>query len=118
MVVGYVDQALDALLTELPTVMLTGPRGCGKTTTATRRAESTVQLDRPEQAAAFAAAPDEVLGALTPPVLIDEWQNAPESLSAIKRASTAGRGAPGFSSPEAPVPASWARGGRGTGLDQ
>ncbi|WP_124846045.1 DUF4143 domain-containing protein [Arachnia propionica] len=72
--------------------MLTGPRGCGKTTTALRRASSTLRLDVPGQAAAFRGAPDEVLGGLDPPVLIDEWQSEPESLGAVKRAVDAGGG--------------------------
>ena len=54
----YVDRALDLLLAELPAVMLTGPRACGKTTTALRRARSVMRLDRPEQALALRSAPD------------------------------------------------------------
>jgi predicted AAA+ superfamily ATPase len=77
---------------ELPAVMLAGPRGCGKTTTALRRAKSSLRLDRPEQADAFRAAPDAILAAQAEPVLIDEWQNAPESLGAIKRAVDTGTG--------------------------
>ena len=91
-----VDQALDALLAELPAIMLTGPRGCGKTTTALRRASSVLRLDRPEQAAAFRAAPDAVLAAQTPPVLLDEWQNVPDALGAVKRAVDAQSGAGRF----------------------
>lgn len=91
-----VDRALDALLRELPALMLTGPRGCGKTTTALRRSGSALRLDRPEQAAAFRAAPDAVLATQTPPVLIDEWQNVPESLGAVKRAVDTGAGAASF----------------------
>lgn len=92
----YVDRALDALLAELPAVMLTGPRGCGKTTTALRRAASVMRLDRPEQAGAFRASPDAVLAAQPTPVLIDEWQVVPESVGAVKRAVDAGRGAGRF----------------------
>lgn len=91
----HLDVALDRLLDELPAVLLTGPRGCGKTTTALRRAESVLRLDRQEQAGPFRAAPDEVLAAQRPPVLLDEWQVVPESMGAVKRtvdsASGAGR---------------------------
>jgi ABC-type glutathione transport system ATPase component len=48
-----VDKTLDDLLPELPAISLVGPRGCGKTTTALRRAASVLRLDRPEQADAF-----------------------------------------------------------------
>lgn len=87
-----VDRALDNLMPELSAIMLTGPRGCGKTTTALRRARSSLRMDRPDEASAFRAAPDAVLAAQPEPVLIDEWQLAPESLGAIKRAVDTGSG--------------------------
>ncbi|MDR2108345.1 MAG: TniB family NTP-binding protein [Coriobacteriales bacterium] len=70
----YADERLATLIEELPAIMLVGPRGCGKTTTAQRWARSIIQLDRPEKAEAFSAAPDAVLAAQAPPTLIDEWQ--------------------------------------------
>ena len=82
----HVDGPLDLLLAELPAVMLTGPRACGKTTTALRRARSVIRLDRPDEASAFAAAPDAMLGAQQTPVLVDEWQTVPEVMGAVKRA--------------------------------
>ncbi|MDR2373745.1 MAG: DUF4143 domain-containing protein [Bifidobacteriaceae bacterium] len=82
----HVDLALDALFGELPAIMLTGPRGSGKTTTARRRAASDIDLGVPDLARAFEAAPDAVLGAQTLPVLIDEWQRVPSALAAVKRA--------------------------------
>lgn len=92
----HIDVALDRLLGELPAVLLTGPRGCGKTTTALRRTASVLRLDRPEQAGPFRAAPDDVLAAQRPPVLIDEWQVAPESMGAVKRAVDSARGSGRF----------------------
>ena len=87
-----VDDVLDAAFTGLPAFMLVGPRACGKTTTALRRAASVVRLDDPDQATAFRADPDAILSRMTPPVLIDEWQEVPESMGAIKRAVDAGTG--------------------------
>ena len=91
-----VDLALDSLMAELPAIMLTGPRGCGKTTTALRRAASALRLDQPAQAEAFRASPDAILAAHKAPVLLDEWQNVPESLGAVKRAVDARHGAGRF----------------------
>lgn len=45
-----------------------------------------VRLDRPAEAAAFRADPDSALRGLEEPVLLDEWQVAPEILGAVKRA--------------------------------
>jgi len=57
--------------------MITGPRASGKTTMATRRAATIVQLGAEAQAATFAADPDAALRGLPEPVLLDEWQKAP-----------------------------------------
>lgn len=87
---GYVarliDTELDALFAELPAVLLTGPRACGKTTTARRLARTVVHLDKPEVAATFRANPDAALRQVEEPALLDEWQEAPEVIGAIKRA--------------------------------
>ena len=45
-----------------------------------------VRLDRPAEAAAFAADPDAALVGLAEPVMLDEWQLVPSILGAIKRA--------------------------------
>jgi uncharacterized protein len=76
--------------------VLTGPRATGKTTTARRHADSIVRLDVEAQAAAFAADPDAALGALRPPVLLDEWQAVPGVLGAVKRAVDDGAGVGSF----------------------
>ncbi len=80
------DEYVSTLMTELPAVLLTGPRACGKTTTASQHVQSELRLDDSSQASAFAAAPDEVLKSYPKPTLVDEWQEIPESLSVIKRA--------------------------------
>lgn len=82
-----VDPVLAQLLSGLPAVMLIGPRAVGKTTTAARHARTVVRMDRPEEAAVFRADPDAALARNLPePVLLDEWQIAPEVLGAVKRA--------------------------------
>jgi predicted AAA+ superfamily ATPase len=80
------DALLDDLLTELPAILLVGPRASGKTTTALQRAHSVIRLDVPGEAAAFRADPDAVLRGMAEPVLLDEWQAVPEAFSAVKRA--------------------------------
>ena len=86
---GYLLRTADALLAEylaeLPAVMIVGPRGCGKTTTARRYARSVVRLDT-DEADAFRANPDAALRERAEPVLLDEWQMVPEVLGAVKRA--------------------------------
>lgn len=77
---------LDELLTQLPGLLVVGPRAAGKTTTIGRRAETVVRLDREAEAAAFAADPDAALRGLAEPVLLDEWQNVPGVLGAVRRA--------------------------------
>lgn len=81
-----VDDDLPRLLAAHPAVLLLGPRAAGKTTTARRYAASVVRLDRPAEAAAFAADPDAALARVVEPVLLDEWQAVPEVLGAVKRA--------------------------------
>lgn len=82
-----VDPLIKALLEDVPAVMMVGPRASGKTTTAARLASSVVRLDRADEAAAFRASPDAALAALPEPVLLDEWQEVPEVLGAVKRAA-------------------------------
>ncbi len=75
--------------------MVTGPRAAGKTTSARRLAADVLRLDDPAVAAAVAANPDAALRRAREPVLLDEWQEVPEVLGAVKRAvdddSRAGR---------------------------
>lgn len=81
-----VDSLIEELFEELPAVMLTGPRATGKTTTAARHVKSAVSLARPAEASAFATDPDAVLAGYEEPILLDEWQEVPSVLGAVKRA--------------------------------
>jgi uncharacterized protein len=90
MAVSYQPRLVDGLLRRRlrhhPAILLVGPRATGKTTTAARLASSAVRLDERGQAVVAEADPDAVLRGLDEPILIDEWQLAPEILGAIKRA--------------------------------
>jgi uncharacterized protein len=86
---NYVPRLTDALLEQLlagvSAVLLAGPRASGKTTTARRHVATVVQLDRAIEAGPVAADPDTVLATLPEPILLDEWQDVPQVLSAGKR---------------------------------
>jgi predicted AAA+ superfamily ATPase len=95
----YIPRLVDALIEELlagfPAVLVVGPRACGKTTTAARHARAIVRLDLEAEAAAVRADPDGALD-VARPVLLDEWQLAPEILAAVKRAVDARPGPNNF----------------------
>lgn len=80
------DAYLSELMTEFPAVLITGARAIGKTTTAAQRVEQVDRLDAPGVAAAYRADPDAALRRASRPVLLDEWQEVPEILAAVKRA--------------------------------
>jgi uncharacterized protein len=79
------DDELDELLGELPAVALEGPKGVGKTATATQRVASIIQLDDPAQRAIAIADPQLLLGRERP-ILIDEWQFVPAVWDVVRRA--------------------------------
>ncbi|MPZ00253.1 MAG: DUF4143 domain-containing protein [Actinophytocola sp.] len=85
-----VDTRLTNVLSAFPATLIVGPRAVGKTTTARRVADVIVELDDPVQAAQFRADPSVALAAVrrasVGPVLLDEWQEVPEVLGAVKRA--------------------------------
>lgn len=80
------NRTLTDLLRAFPAVMLLGPRSAGKTTIAQAFARQELRLDRPGEAAAVAADPDAALRERDEPLLIDEWQEVPSVLGAVKRA--------------------------------
>jgi hypothetical protein len=79
-----IDDELDELLAGLPAVALEGPKGVGKTATATRRGSRVFSLDDEAQRATVATDPrilDEVDGT----VVIDEWQRHPPVWDYVRR---------------------------------
>jgi uncharacterized protein len=80
-----VDEELEDLLTALPAIAIEGPKGVGKTVTATRRAATVFRLDTPAHQELAAADPSLLLSA-APPVLLDEWQHVPSLWDAVRRA--------------------------------
>lgn len=81
----YVDDELDALLPELAAIAVDGPKGVGKTATASRRAGTTLPLDDPAVRQLVAADPSFQLRR-SETVLIDEWQHLPEVWDVVRRA--------------------------------
>jgi len=81
-----VDATLDERLPRVGAILLEGPKSCGKTETASRRAASEVRLDTDETARQAAQIdPGLVLGG-DRPCLIDEWQLFPRVWDHVRRA--------------------------------
>ena len=85
---GYLPRIVDSVLrTDLSAfagVLVTGARGVGKTRTALELANSTLRLDQVNDRSLAEADPVGAISGREPPLLIDEWQIAPEVLRAVK----------------------------------
>lgn len=89
------DRLLDLRLEAFGAVQITGPKWCGKTTTAERKAASVIKMQDPDRRDGYLAAagtkPSLLLkGAV--PRLIDEWQVAPVIWDAVRHAVDERRG--------------------------
>jgi uncharacterized protein len=83
--IRVVDKELDELMTQLPAISLEGPKGVGKTATATVRAETIRRLDDPAELEIIQAQPSRLVEG-SRPVVIDEWQRYPASWDLVRRA--------------------------------
>lgn len=80
----YVDFALDELLPELHGIAIDGPKGVGKTLTASRRAEKILRLDLPDtRNVVVSQTSSELTSAQV--VLVDEWQHYPPVWDVARR---------------------------------
>ncbi|HEX3609092.1 MAG TPA: DUF4143 domain-containing protein [Solirubrobacterales bacterium] len=79
-----VDGELDELMASLPAIAIEGPKGVGKTVTASRRSTTVHALDDPGQREVALGDPRRLL-ADPPPVLLDEWQRTPEIWDLVRR---------------------------------
>lgn len=93
--IRVLDQELDEVLGSLPALAIEGPKGVGKTETASRRAATIHRLDDPGRLALAEADPARLLDDAKP-ILIDEWQRLPETWDLVRRAVDAGAGAESF----------------------
>lgn len=80
-----VDDELDAVFDALPAIGLDGPKGVGKTATASRRAAQVITLDDPSRAEELAADPG-FLTRAKKPLFLDEWQHAPAVWDMVRHA--------------------------------
>ena len=72
------------LLAALGGVLVEGPRGCGKTTTALQHARSQIRMDSGPQVIELASLDPKALLSGPTPRLIDEWQLAPSLWNAVR----------------------------------
>ncbi|MPZ62012.1 MAG: DUF4143 domain-containing protein [Propionibacteriales bacterium] len=83
------DDTLDELQPHLRALSIHGPKGVGKTATATQRAASVIDLSLAGQREIVSADPS-ILTRLPGPVLVDEWQRLPEVWDHVRHAVDAG----------------------------
>ncbi len=85
-----VESQLQATMNHFAAVLISGPRAIGKTSLARRHTKGLLALDIPMNAQAAQLDPDGLLVRQEFPLTIDEWQEAPQILGAVKRMIDAG----------------------------
>lgn len=84
-----IDNELIDKLESIGAVLISGPKWCGKTTTAMQQAKSTLKMQDPDTSAAYLATAQTKPSLLLQgenPRLIDEWQIAPVLWDAVRTA--------------------------------
>lgn len=82
------DRILNYNLSNSGAVLIDGPRACGKTTTAKQKAKSVIEFQNPDERPRLLATAENRPSRLLigdKPRLIDEWQDAPQIWSAVRK---------------------------------
>ncbi|MEI2703130.1 MAG: DUF4143 domain-containing protein [Baekduia sp.] len=80
-----VDNELATRLGAIGAVLIDGPKGCGKTETALRKANSVVRFDTDANARGLLDLNPDSLFTQEAPILFDEWQRAPAIWDHVRR---------------------------------
>lgn len=83
-----IDDQLDLKLESFGATLITGPKGCGKTTSAKQKAKSYIEFQDEDQRDNLLAVADVAPSKLLigdKPRLFDEWQDAPKLWGAIRK---------------------------------
>ena len=83
-----IDEQLDLRMEAFGGVLIRGPKGCGKTTSAKQKAKTVIEFQDEEKRENLLrianTAPSKLLGG-SKPILFDEWQDAPKIWGTIRK---------------------------------
>ena len=83
-----IDNQFELLMDAFGAVLIVGPKGCGKTTTAKQKAATVVEFQDEEERENYLLLaenrPSRLLAGIKP-ILFDEWQDAPKIWGAIRK---------------------------------
>ena len=84
-----VDEVMDRRMEAFNAVNIVGPKGCGKTRTATERCRTVIEFQDEERRDGYLAVAETAPGLFLnnpKPILFDEWQDAPKIWGTVRKA--------------------------------